>query len=128
MLLAAHLLLVHLLAFGGWKILAVRLLWLVALGLFLIWQPFVAGERRISPRQGALLVAIALATVLFLGPWLLLIWCGALAAVIGGRVLWTESRRERLGYLLAFGYLVGLTVLGVVPEISPAVVLDPPAA
>ena len=124
-LLAAHLLLVHLLAFGGWKIPAVRLLWLVALGLFLIWQPFVAGERRISPRQGALLVAIALATVLFLGPWLLLIWCGALAAVIGGRVLWTESRRERLGYLLAFGYLVGLTVLGVVPEISPAVVLDP---
>ena len=125
LLLAAHLLLLHLLAFGGWKILTVRLLWLVALGLFLIWQPFVAGEQRISPRQGGLLVAIALATVLFLGPWLLLIWCGALAAAIGGRVLWTESRRERLGYLLAFGYLVGLTVLGVVPEISPAVVLDP---
>lgn len=124
MLLAAHLLMIHLLAFGGWKVLAVRLLWLVALGLFLLWQPFVDGEKRISPYQGSVLLALALITVLFLGPWLLLIWCGALAAVIGGRVLWTEWRGERIGYLLAFGYLVCLTVFGVVPEISPAVALD----
>jgi hypothetical protein len=124
-LLAAHLLILHLLAFGGWQIPAVRLLWLVALGLFLIWQPFVAGERPISMLQGITLFLIALLTAAILGPWLLLIWCGALAAVIGGRVLWTDWRRERLGYLLAFGYLVGVSIFGVVPEISPAVVLDP---
>lgn len=122
--LMAHLLMIHLLAFGGWKIPAVRLLWLVALGLFLIWQPFVAGEKRISPRQGGLLLLTALLTALFLGPWLLLIWCGALAAAIGGRVLWIELRGERMGYLLAFGYLIALTIFGVVPEISPAVALD----
>lgn len=124
-LLAAHLLILHLLAFGGWQIPAVRLLWLVALGLFLIWQPFVAGERPIRLQQGLALFLVALLTAGVLGPWLLLIWCGALAAVIGGRVLWTEWRRERLGYLLAFGYLVAVSVFGVVPEISPAVVLDP---
>lgn len=124
-LLAAHLLILHLLAFGGWQIPAVRLLWLVALGLFLIWQPFVAGERPIRLQQGVALFLVALLTAGVLGPWLLLIWCGALAAVIGGRVLWTEWRRERLGYLLAFGYLVAVSVFGVVPEISPAVVLDP---
>lgn len=124
-LLAGHLLMLHVLAFGGWKIPAVRLLWLVALGLFLLWQPFVAGERRISIRQGAVLFGVVLASTWFLGPWLLLIWCGALAASIGGRVLWTERRSERVGYLIAFGYLVGVTVFGVVPEISPAVVLDP---
>ena len=125
LLLAGHLLMLHVLAFGGWQIPAVRLLWMVALGLFLIWQPFVAGERRISPLQGGILFAVVLASTWFLGPWLLLIWSGALAAAIGGRVLWTERRIERAGYLLAFGYLVGLTIFGVVPEISPVVALDP---
>lgn len=125
LLLAVHLLLLHVLAFGGWQILEIRLLWLVALGIFLIWQPFIAGERPISSGQGGLLFVIALSSTILLNPWLLLVWCGALAAVIGGRVLWTGARRERMGYLLAFGYLIALTVFGVVPEISPAVVLDP---
>jgi len=124
-LLASHLMMLHALAFGGWRIPAVRLLWVVALGLFLIWQPVVAGERRIELRQVAALFGAVLVSTLLLGPWLLLIWCGALAAAIGGRVLWTERRSERSGYLLAFGYLVGITVLGVVPEISPVVALDP---
>ena len=123
-LLAAHLLMLHALAFGGWQVPAVRLLWPAALGLFLIWQPFVAGERRISGRQGAVLLGVVLASTLLLGPWLLLIWCGALAASIGGRVMGTEHRGERAGYLLAFGYLIGLSVLGVVPEISPAAQID----
>lgn len=125
LLLAGHLLMLHVLAFGGWQVPAVRLLWMVALGLFLIWQPFVAGERRISLGQGSILFAVVLASTWFLGPWLLLIWCGALAATIGGRVLWTDRRAERAGYLLAFGYLVGLTIFGVVPEISPVVEFDP---
>ena len=51
LLLAGHLLLLHALAFGGWQLPAVRILWFVALGLFLLWQPFVAGEQRMSPRQ-----------------------------------------------------------------------------
>ena len=42
-LLAGHLLMLHVLAFGGWQAPAMRLLWVAALGLFLIWQPFVAG-------------------------------------------------------------------------------------
>ena len=124
-LLAGHLLMLHVLAFGGWQAPAMRLLWVAALGLFLIWQPFVAGEQRISGRQAGLLVGVTLASTLLLGPWLLLIWCGALAASIGGRVMGTEHRGERSGYLLAFGYLIGLTVLGVVPEISPAARIDP---
>jgi len=125
LLLVGHLLLLHALAFGGWKIPAVRILWLGALGLFLIWQPFVAGERQMSPRQTLTLSTIAISSTILLGPWLLLIWCGALAAVVGGRVLWTKPRLERYGYLFAFGYLVCLTIFGVVPEISPAVTLAP---
>jgi hypothetical protein len=37
---------------------------------------------------------------------------------------WVRSTGERAGYLLAFGYLIGLSVLGVVPEISPAAQID----
>ncbi len=96
-LLAGHLLLLHALAFGGWQLPAVRILWFVALGLFLLWQPFVAGEQRMNPRQGAILLGIALASTWLLGPWLILVWCGALGAVIGGRVLWTGRRIERTG-------------------------------
>ena len=125
LLLAGHLLLLHALAFGGWAVPEVRILWVVALGLFLIWQPFVAGEQRMSVLQGALLLAIALASTAALGPWLLLTWCGVLAAVIGGRVLWTDRRFERTGYLAAFAYLVCIIIFGAVPEISPAVKLDP---
>jgi hypothetical protein len=125
LLLATHLLVLHALAFGGWQIPAVRLLWIVALGLFLIWQPFVAGERPVALRQGLVLFAVVLLSTLLLGPWLLLIWCGALAAAIGGRVLGADRQGERSGYLLAFGYLIAVTVLGVVPEISPAVAIDP---
>lgn len=124
-LLAGHLLLLHALAFGGWQIPAVRFLWLGALGLFLIWQPFVAGEREMSLRQTLALGMLAISFTLLLSPWLLLVWCGALAAVIGGRVLWTGSRSERFGYLFAFGYLICLTIFGVVPEISQRVTLAP---
>ena len=124
-LLAAHLLLLHALSFGGWQVPAVRILWLGALGLFLLWQPFVAGEREMNTKQTFWLVVLAISSTVLLGPWLLLIWCGALAAVIGGRVLWTGPRLERLGYLFAFGYLVCLTILGAVPELSPLVTLAP---
>ncbi len=124
-MLAGHLLALHVLAFGGWHSHALRLFWVVAIGLFLLWQPFVAGERRISLGQGSLLFGAVLLSTLFLNPWLLLIWCGALGAAIGGRVLWTERRGERSGYLLAFGFLITLIVLGVVPEISVAVSTEP---
>lgn len=123
--LGGHLLLLHVLAFGGWNDPALRILWFVAFGLFLIWQPFIAGEQRMGSRQGVVVFALALASTWLLNPWLLLIWCAALAAVIGGRVMRTVSRLERGGYLFAFGYLVCLTIFGVVPEMSPAVTLDP---
>ena len=80
---AGHLLILHTLAFGGWRVPAVRLLWVVAIGLFLIWQPFVSGERRINVQQGVILLLAVAGSILVLGPWLLLIWCGALAAAIG---------------------------------------------
>ncbi|HRE18476.1 MAG TPA: hypothetical protein PLW86_15640, partial [Rhodocyclaceae bacterium] len=125
-LLAGHLALLHVLAFGGWQVPAVRLFWPVAVGLLLLWQPFVKGEQQLGRAQGFLLLAAVLVFAWLLNPWLLLVWCGALAAAIGGRVFWSLGRLERAGYLCAFGYVLALIILGVVPQIAPsAVSLDP---
>jgi len=125
-LLVGHLAILHALAFGGWQVAAVRLLWPVAVGLLLLWQPFVKGEQQLGRGQGALLLGVVLLFAWFMNPWLLLVWSGALAAAIGGRVFWSLGRLERIGYLCAFGYVVGLMVVGVVPEIAPgAVSLEP---
>lgn len=125
-LLMGQLLALHVLVFGGWQTMAGRLLWPVVIGLMLIWQPFVAGERRVGWGQALSLVVLGLGSIFFLNPWLLLLWCGVLAAVIGGRVLWTVRQRERFGYLLAFAYVLCLVILGAVPALAPnSVVLDP---
>lgn len=125
-LLAGHLALLHALVFGGWKILAVRLTWPLAVGLLLLWQPFVKGEQRLGQAQVGLLLGVVMLFSWYLNPWFLLVWCGALAAAIGGRVFWSLGRLERLGYLGAFAYVLALIILGVVPEIAPgAVSLDP---
>jgi len=126
LLLLGHLAILHALVFGGWHLMGVRLLWPVAVGLLLLWQPFIEGERELSRGQGAMLMAAVVVLMVGMNPWFLLIWCGALAAVIGGRVFWSTDRRERMGYLLAFGYLICLCILGVVPEIAPRTLqLDP---
>ncbi len=126
LLLAGHLLVLHVIAFGGWQVEPVRLLWPVAVGLLLLWQPFVAGEKTVSRGQGLFLLAVAAVTTALLNPWLILVWCGALGAVIGGRVFWTARRLERIGYLCAFGYVLCLIILGVVPELAGnAVRLEP---
>lgn len=125
-LLVGHLAILHALAFGGWQVAAVRLSWPLAVGLLLLWQPFVKGEQQLGRGQGALLLGVVLVFAWFMNPWLLLVWCGALAAAIGGRVFWSLGRLERIGYLCAFGYVLALIIFGVVPEIAPgAVNLDP---
>lgn len=120
LLLAGHLFLLHALSFGGWELPSVRILWLVALGLFLLWQPFVTCKHPMSAPQAGILLTVVGASTWLLNPWLILIWCNALAAVIGGRVLWTSGRRERNGYLFAFAYLVVMVILGAVPRLPPA--------
>lgn len=121
LLLAIHLLMIHVLAFGGWQDPSLKLLWVVAFGVFLLWQPFVASAQAIKPGHALMLWLGVSASTIYLGPWLILIWCGVLAAAIGGRVLRAVQAIERIGYLLAFGFLVAITVLGVLPEVSPSV-------
>ena len=96
-----------------------RTLWIVDVGLFILWQPFVQGERRIG---AAGLVALLFALAVGLsgyGNWMLVLWSTFLTALVGGRVLFVEHRGTRLFYLLAFVYLLAAILLGLMPETVP---------
>ena len=116
LLLAGHLAILHVLAFWPGATLEVRLiLWPVAMGLFLLWQPVVSGGQRLGPGQTLVLVVLVCLWALFLSPWMLLLWCATLAALIAGRGLRVGSLGRRLALLLAFADLLCLMMLGLVP-------------
>lgn len=117
-----HLLIVHALIFGGGQSLPLRLLWPLAVGLFLLWQPFVAGEKRVAPGVAVVFLLLVLASSFWLTPWWLLLWTTAMAALIAGRLLRSGERFERLAYLMAFTCLLGGIVFGVVPGFAPTVI------
>ena len=93
--------------------------WLVDVGLFILWQPFIRTERRLD-YGNLLLILAALATGAWLfGWWLLIVWVAVLAALLGGRVMLVNHRPTRIFYLLAFAYLVGAVLIWLVPKVVP---------
>ena len=107
--------------------------WLVDVGLFLLWQPFVATERRLSLASVLLLFALVGAGAWFFGWWLLILWTLVLAALLGGRLMLFAHRATRFFYLTAFAYLLIALLVFLVPRIVPGdlplgAVLDRPFA
>lgn len=109
------------------------MLWIVDVGLFLLWQPFVRSEQRLAG-ESALLLAAALGLGAWIyGWWLLILWTVLLAALLGGRVIMVAHRPTRLFYLLAFAYLLAALLVFLVPQVVPEAVplgaaLDAPFA
>lgn len=94
-----------------------RVLWLCNVGLFLLWQPFVSGERRLSPLQIAVFLGGVLWLLLELEWGWLAAWVAFLAALVGGKVVMARGRRLRWFYLLAFAYLMFTLLVWVAPQI-----------
>ncbi len=93
--------------------------WLVDVGLFLLWQPFVRAERKLdAPSLSVLALALGAGIWLY-GWWLLILWSIVLAALIGGRVLLLDHLPTRLFYLLGFAYLLCALLVRLVPRIVP---------
>lgn len=109
----------HLTLLAGANTVVGLMCWLVDVGLFLLWQPFIQAERKLD--SGALL-SIGLVLVggawLF-GWWLLILWVVILAALLGGRVLLLGHRPTRIFYLLAFAYLLCALLVWLVPRVVP---------
>lgn len=111
--------LLHLTAMRGVEDVWARALMLAHFGLFILWQPFMRGEQSLTPLQ---LFAIALVCVLalfFWNWWLMLLWLGMLAGVIGGKVFLFQARWQRYFYLTVLLYLVALLLIWVFPQLLP---------
>jgi hypothetical protein len=93
------------------------LCWLVDVGLFILWQPFIYAERRLDFSALAV-IAVALGCgIAFYGWWLLIVWVVILAALVGGRVMFIDHRPTRIFYLIAFAYLLAVLLFWLVPRV-----------
>lgn len=93
--------------------------WLVDVGLFMLWQPFVHAERRLGFSSLSSFLLILAAGIWGYGDWLLLLWTAFVAALVGGRVLFVSHRATRIFYLLAFAYLLVAVLFHLVPRVVP---------
>jgi signal transduction histidine kinase len=108
--------LLHLAAMRGAGDFWARGLMLAHFGLFIMWQPFMRGERRLSPSHLVAIVGIAVGIFYFLNWWLLALWVSVLAGVVGGKVFLFQARWLRRFYLVVLLYLVTLLLVWIVPN------------
>lgn len=97
-----------------------KALFLCHYGLFLMWQPLMRQTRKLS-WQSTLVIAIgAFLLMTYSNWWITAFWLAGLFALIGGRVISSESSRSRLPNILAATYLLAILLLWVVPKILKA--------
>ena len=108
--------LLHLAAMRGAEDFWARGLMLAHFGLFILWQPFMRAERRLTPVQVIAIIAIALGILYFLNWWLLALWTSLLAGIVGGKVFLFQARWLRRFYLIVLFYLVSLLLVWIVPS------------
>lgn len=92
-----------------------RVLFVVHFGFFMLWQPFVQAERRLSRASLLGLTGGVLVAGAFLQGWMIVLWIMALAGIVGGKVLLFGARASRLFYLLALAFLVVALMLMAAP-------------
>ncbi|OFZ72132.1 MAG: hypothetical protein A2W04_07100 [Betaproteobacteria bacterium RBG_16_64_9] len=115
-LFVAMLVLLHLSAMRGAGDPWARALMLAHFGLFIIWQPFMRGEQRLTAGQTIGMLVISVAMLFFLNWWLLALWVGVLAGIVGGKVFLYQARWLRRFYLIVLFYLIALLLLWIVPN------------
>jgi hypothetical protein len=98
----------------------------VHLGLFLLWQPFVHADRRLSLSALIGLFGVLLLVGLYLKGWMIALWIMMLAGIVGGKVMLFGARAPRLFYLLALAFLIASLVLMAAP-LTVAIVKPPRA-
>src|SRR4029077_10162545 len=106
----------HFVAIWGAEDFWARGLMLAHFGLFILWQPFMRGEHRLTSAQVAPVATIALGTLYFLNWWLLALWVSVLAGIVGGKVFLFQARWLRRFYLGVLLYLVSLLLVWIVPN------------
>ncbi len=115
-LLIAMLVLLHIAAIRGAEDFWARGLMVAHVGLFIMWQPFMQGQQRLTAVETVGVALISLAILFLLSWWMLGLWVAVLAGVVGGKVFLFRARWLRLFYLLVLLYLVTLLLVWIVPS------------
>lgn len=92
-------------------------LFLCHYGLFLLWQPILQQGKKLSWLTIITIAGGAAFAFIYINWWATAFWIAGLFALIGGRVLSSDSARARLPNLLAAIYLLSLLLLWVVPKL-----------
>jgi len=116
----------HLTLLAGADTVVGLMCWLVDVGFFILWQPFVQAERKLDTSGMLWLTLVLVSGAALFGWWLLILWTVVLAALLGGRVLLVSHRPTRIFYLLAFAYLLFALLVFLVPRIVPNAALPGP--
>jgi len=103
-----------------------RTLFVVHLGLFILWQPFVHSGQRLSVSWLLGLTGLVLLVGVFLQGWVIALWIMMLASIVGGKVLLFGARAPRIFYLMALAFLVMALLLLAAPLAIP--IAKPPEA
>jgi signal transduction histidine kinase len=88
---------------------------LVHFGLFLIWQPFVSGQRELNVIAVALLLGITLVILYTLAGGMFVAWIAILIAIMGGKVFTLQAAQRSRFYLVAVFYLFSILLSWTVP-------------
>ncbi len=125
--LIALLVVLHLTLLAGANTVVGLMCWLVDVGLFLLWQPFIQAEHKLDVGTLLSIGLVLLGGAWLFGWWLLILWVVILAALLGGRVLLLGHRPTRIFYLLAFAYLLCALLVWLVPRVVPDAALIGPS-
>jgi signal transduction histidine kinase len=98
---------------SGWALSAM----IAHYGLFLLWQPIWRTEQRLNPAAAFMFLGAGLILLLGVSWWLLAFWHALLIGLLGGRVFSSQAKQERIAYMLAAAYLIGMLLIWVVPRL-----------
>jgi signal transduction histidine kinase len=112
----AMVVLFHLAAVIGPESYLGRVLMLAHFGLFIMWQPFMRGDQRMSTGQVLGILLIAILVMLTLNWWLLGLWVSVLAGIVGGKVFLFQAPWLRRFYLVVLLYFVAMLLVWIVPN------------
>ena len=125
--LIALLMVLHLTLIAGADTTVGLMCWLVDVGFFILWQPFIQAERKLDTSSLLLFAFLLVGGAWLFGWWLLVLWVTVLASLLGGRVMLLGHRPTRIYYLLAFAYLLVALLVWLVPKVVPDAALIGPS-
>lgn len=86
-------------------------------GFFLLWQPVMRQNDKLSWKITSVIIIAAALSMLYTSWWITAFWIAGLFSLIGGRVLSNESTHSKLPNILASSYLLAILLLWVVPKL-----------